>query len=274
MSTIENKPLVSVIIPYYNHGSFIDETLSSIKAQGYDEFEVIIIDDCSTDPFSKEKLNQLMDKSITLLRTVENSGPSVARNLGIAVAKGKYILPLDGDDKLDEVFLADAVSMLETNPEIMVCYGNGQLFGAKEEVLNVVDFEQFTFVSYNPLFVTALIRKEALEMVGYYDVFLSKLGLEDWDLWLGMGEKRFRFKKLQRSFLKIRVLEKSRTFEVANRNLDSIYPHIYTKHWQLLLEQYKAQAYRMTDLEKSREYKLGKLILQPIKKLAKLIKKN
>jgi glycosyltransferase involved in cell wall biosynthesis len=265
-------PLVSIIIPYFNHGDFILEALESIIHQNYLNLEIIVIDDCSTMKLAKEVLSDYSSLKLTLIQTNSNSGPSIARNLGLAVAKGKYILPLDGDDKLGEPFLLEAVNQLERSDNLMVVYGNGQKFGSNNETIILPDFVKFEFLNYNPLFVTALIRKTAIEAVGGYDPYLSKLGLEDWDLWLSFGEMEFTFKKMNKCFLHIRVLDNSRTFTVANKNLETIFEHIYKKHWKILLKSFEIILAEKNDLSKSREYLLGKNLLNPIRKLYSFFK--
>ena len=146
---------------------------------------------------------------------------------------------MDGDDQLGDIFIKEAIEMMEVDNQIMVVYGNGLKFGAVDQPLYVLPFEQFIFLHFNPLFVTAIIRRTALEAVGLYDQNLSKLGLEDWELWISFGERQYKFRKLELCFLKIRILNNSRTFQVANKNLDSIYEYIYKKHWKFLFDSYE-----------------------------------
>ena len=99
-------PLVSIITPAYNCKSTIKQTYESVIAQSFLDWEWIIVDDCSTDgsfEFIKELVKD--DNRITVLRTEKNSGTSVARNIGLRHAKGKYITFLDSDDELDPNYL-------------------------------------------------------------------------------------------------------------------------------------------------------------------------
>lgn len=274
MNDTNNLPLVSIIIPYFNHGSFINETINSIKSQNYPNLEIIIIDDCSTQEEASVAVFPNDFFKIIFLKTKVNSGPSVARNIGITASKGKYILPLDGDDKLGDPFLTEAVLFLESNSNFQVVYGNGSKFGASNEFLHVPNFEKFNFLTFNPLFVTTVIRKSALESVGYYDEYLSKLGLEDWELWLSFAELNYSFKKIEKTLLNIRVLDNSRTFQVANKNLDPILEYLYKKHWKLLLDEFKLKSSQLIDFQRSREFKLGKMILLPFRTIITFFRKN
>lgn len=91
--------MVSIITPAYNASGYITETIDSIKNQTYEDWELIVIDDCSTDN-TVEVVNQyqLQDKRIRLIRAEINGGVATARNLGLQVAKGDYIAFLDSDD--------------------------------------------------------------------------------------------------------------------------------------------------------------------------------
>lgn len=93
-------PLISIIIPYYNATKYIKETIESIIAQTYEEWELIIIDDCSTDPETVNILQIIknLDSRIRILHTEKNGGAGYARNIGIREALGRYIAFCDSDD--------------------------------------------------------------------------------------------------------------------------------------------------------------------------------
>lgn len=93
-------PLISIIIPYYNAAKYIKETIESIIAQTYKKWELIIIDDCSTDPDTANVLQIIknLDSRIRILRTKKNGGAGYARNIGIKEALGRYIAFCDSDD--------------------------------------------------------------------------------------------------------------------------------------------------------------------------------
>ena len=95
---------VSVIIPCYNQGAYLNEAVESILAQSYRDFEIIVVNDGSTD----EETNRLLsgyDRQQTRVLHTENQGLSSARNNGIREAQGEYILPLDADDRIDPTYL-------------------------------------------------------------------------------------------------------------------------------------------------------------------------
>jgi len=108
-----NGPTVSVVIPLYNKGGYIERAISSVLAQTLSPLEIIVIDDGSTDD-GPEKALKFKDSQITLIQQ-ENKGPGAARNAGLARARGKYIAFLDADDEWYPPFLETGISCLENN---------------------------------------------------------------------------------------------------------------------------------------------------------------
>ncbi|QQE13939.1 glycosyltransferase family 2 protein [Planctomycetota bacterium] len=112
---------VSIITACYNSEKYIEDTIRSVQAQTYDNWEMIIIDDCSTDQ-SRDIVERYQgnDSRIKLLQTERNGGQSIARNMGVKIAKGQYLTYLDSDDLWDSEFLAKATSfMQEKNAELI-----------------------------------------------------------------------------------------------------------------------------------------------------------
>ncbi|WP_019679563.1 glycosyltransferase [Ruminococcus flavefaciens] len=98
MTSNTNLGLVSIIMPSYNTGKYIAETVESVIAQTYKNWELIIVDDCSTDDTDSVVQNYLSDKRIKYLKNAYNSGAAVSRNRALREAKGKWIAFLDSDD--------------------------------------------------------------------------------------------------------------------------------------------------------------------------------
>jgi len=115
---------ISIVIPCYNASRFIDRCINALKEQSYKNFEVILIDDCSTDDTWKQllEIKSTSDLNITLLQNTVNCGPAVSRNNGIAVASSKYITFCDADDWYDIDFLQVMHSSLKKdNSDIVFC---------------------------------------------------------------------------------------------------------------------------------------------------------
>lgn len=120
---------VSIIMPCYNDGAYIEEAIASVKAQTYKDIELIVVDDGSNDDHTLKVLNdKVTDSDIKLIRT-NRLRPAGARNAGIAEATGKYILPLDSDDTIEPDYVEKAVNILNKNNHIGVVYCYADLFG-------------------------------------------------------------------------------------------------------------------------------------------------
>ena len=118
------KPLVSIIMPVYNAQTYIEQAINSVIEQTYQNWELIVINDGSTDQ-TKEKIECLQDKynkySISIMNQKEKTGPAKARNLGLQKAQGEYIAFLDADDRWQENKLEKQITYMEEN-QISFCY--------------------------------------------------------------------------------------------------------------------------------------------------------
>ena len=178
-------PLVSVVMPCYNDGEYLYEAVNSALAQTYPSIELIIINDASTDPLTIELLESLSHPRITVINNSVNQRPSAARNSAIALAKGKYILPLDADDTIDESYISKAVDILEKDDSIGAVYCQANLFGLQEGRWELPDYSLNAMLLDNIVFVTALFRKTDWEHIGgFAEEFVA--GMEDYDFWLSM----------------------------------------------------------------------------------------
>lgn len=184
----DEKPLISIITPYYNSGKYFEQTFNCVIDQTFPWFEWIIIDDGSTDPKSLELLELLgkKDQRIKIIHQ-ENSGASSARNAGIVAATTDYIFPLDSDDLIEPTCLEYEYWALKTNPKATWAYSNSIGFQG-EEYLWEDKFDPDRMKRQNHLTVTALIRKSAALEVGMYTVQKFPFD-EDWHFWLKLMEK-------------------------------------------------------------------------------------
>lgn len=179
---------VSVIIPAYNAITYLPASLDSILAQTYTDFEVIIVNDGSTDG-TAEWVEQLTNPRVKLISQT-NQGNCAARNTGIAHARGEYIAFLDADDLWDSTKLAKQVEMLEQNPEVGLVYTwveridqNGKSLGKPfESNLSGNIWEKL--LDRNVIATSStMIRRCCFDNVGKFDENLKSF-VEDWDLWL------------------------------------------------------------------------------------------
>ena len=181
-------PKVSVIIPCYNQGAFIKEAVDSVLAQTFQDFEIIIVNDGSSDAKTNEFLSNFTAPKTTVLSLAENQGPSVARNVAIKAAKGKYILPLDADDKIAPTYLEKAFNVLEQNISVGIVYCKANLFGIQTGEWDLKPYSLKEILNGNCIFVSACFRKSDWEHVGGFNNNMIH-SLEDWDFWLSLIEK-------------------------------------------------------------------------------------
>jgi len=133
----------------------------------------------------------------------ENGGLSSARNSGIERARGRFILPLDADNRLRPGFVEAAAGRLDRDAEIGVVYGNRRFFGALNEVENVAEYDLDKILAGNYIDACAVYRRALWQDVGGYDTAMC--GLEDWEFWLQAGRNGWRFLHLNQVAFDYRV---------------------------------------------------------------------
>ena len=130
-------PIVSVILPNYNHALFLSKRIDSILAQTYQNFELIILDDCSTDNSVEiiETYQAKFPEKITFIQNDTNSGsPFVQWNKGVAIAKGKYIWIAESDDFCTPDLLEKSLEILQNNPTVGLVYCNSARIDENEQI--------------------------------------------------------------------------------------------------------------------------------------------
>jgi glycosyltransferase involved in cell wall biosynthesis len=180
-------PKVSVVIPCFNLAEYLDEAIDSVLAQTFQDFEILVVDDGSNDPYTKNKLSTLAKPRVRVFRS-ENQGLAGARNLAIANAQGQYILPLDADDRLAPTFVEKANAMLDERPEVGIVYSEVEWFGEENGKWDVPPYRFPDILLDNVIVASALFRRSDWELVGGYSTeFRSRW--EDYDFWLSLIER-------------------------------------------------------------------------------------
>ena len=188
MTTDGLGPRVSIVIPVFDAGRYLARALASAAAQTYRDFEVMVVDDGSTDPRTRAILQRASGSpGVTVYRT-ENRGPSAARNFAIERARGEYILSLDADDYLAPAYLERTVPLLDADPALGVVYTWVGLVGGHHGVWKTGGFSLSKLLSRCTIHVTSLYRRRLWEEVGGYDPRFVE-SCEDWDLWLGAATR-------------------------------------------------------------------------------------
>jgi len=181
----EKYPLVSVVIPCYNYGEYIEEALESVLNQTMKNLEVIIVNDGSTDPYTVNLLKNL-DSPKTRIIHQENQKLPIARNNGIKTAKGKYICCLDADDKFESTYLEECILKMET--EYLDCCSTWiHTFGDIDEIWETKSLDIQIIKERNTIHSASIFTKEIWEKTGGYKK-RSLDGYEDWEFWITIAE--------------------------------------------------------------------------------------
>ncbi|MCB0310468.1 MAG: glycosyltransferase family 2 protein [Bdellovibrionales bacterium] len=228
-STTEHPPLISVIIPCYKQAEFLTEAVESVVRQTFSNWECLIINDGSPDNTSRvarDLIAKYPESNIRLLEKT-NGGLSDARNYGIRHSHGRYILPLDCDDKLDRRMLEKSVALLEQDSDIGFIYTHMQTFGLENVLHYNGDFSLELVKEANRNPYCSLYRKKIWEENGGYNTNLDSY--EDWDFWIGAAERGYKGKLLPEPLFYYRTKPNSMLTEALKRH-DKLVAQIALNH--------------------------------------------
>ena len=138
---------------------------------------------------------ELADSPYTVI-SQENRGLGSARNTAIQMAQGEFILPLDSDNYIRELYLTQGVQVLLNNPAIGVVHGDAQRFGDQYDRWFVPEFDFRIIAIENYIDACALYRRSVWDSIGGYDEQMPVMGWEDWDFWMRAALRGFRFMHL------------------------------------------------------------------------------
>lgn len=190
--TRDDKPLVSIIIPNYNYELYLREAIDSALNQTYEHVEVIVVDNGSTD--SSKNIIQSYGNRITSLFFQRNTGPSSARNSGVEIASGKYLIFLDSDDVLVSDAVMNFLHEFEGHPDCGIVFGKAELVGIEgatawiyKNMPRYLFYEQFVFKNYILIPAAAMVKRNTLNEAGMFNPHI--LQCEDYELWLRISKK-------------------------------------------------------------------------------------
>ena len=266
-------PLVSVIVPCYNQGKFILDAITSVFSSTYKKYEIIIVNDGSTDPYTNQLLRNLNQPGIKVIQT-ENNGPSEARNTGIKGSGGKYILPLDADDKISPEYLKEAVNILESNKNIKLVTCDVSAFGVTKGKILLLDYSLENLLCQNTMVCSSMFRRVDYDKTKGFDIKM-KTGLEDWDFWLSLLCDGGDVYKIQKIHFYYRIKKNSRNadLEKNKEKLKEMRYQIYLNHKELYSKHFfdPTKSFEYATIQNSREYKVGKIIMKLLDPFCKLL---
>jgi glycosyltransferase involved in cell wall biosynthesis len=178
------SPVFSVIITSFNDGEFINEAIESVNKSTFRDFEIILVDDCSTDAVTREVLDDAEKQGHIVIRKEKNSGVGNSRNTGIRAAKGNYILTLDADDRIAPTYLEKAFRELERGFSVVYC--DVKRFGALDTLRVVPAFSFPLLLAGNFIASCSAFTKSVWEKSGGYDTQMPNY--EDWEFWISLAE--------------------------------------------------------------------------------------
>lgn len=220
-------PRVSIIVTCYNLGAYLQEALDSVAAYpDRSHYEVILVDDGSTDPATIAMIDGLDPDACTLIRQ-RNMGLAAARNRAIERARGEYIIPLDADNRLLPAMIRSTIEQLDGDAGAEVVYGDLLRFEEQNLQVKPGPFNFGRLYRSNYIDACAGFRRTLWQRLGGYDEQM-RLGFEDWDLWLRAAVAGARFIYVPELLFHYRV-RKGSMLSNTNANKPMLVEYIFSK---------------------------------------------
>ena len=230
------KQSISVVIPCFNDGLYLQETIEKVKLQTFTDFEIIIVDDGSTDQHTLDVLKNIQQQKEITVYHIPNQRMSAARNYGIERANAELIVTLDADDYFDKTFFQKALDILnnENNIAVVSCYIRN--FGLNKKLFKPRGGTIKNFLFSNQCAMCAMFRKSVWMEVGKFDEQM-KLGYEDWEFFIRVTAKGYLVKIIPEILFYYRQTKKSTLKNDTIPNEKEIVSYIIQKHQELYKEQ-------------------------------------
>lgn len=229
MTETSGRPAVSVIVPCYNGGRFIDQLEATLAAQTFRDFETIVVDDGSRDD-TAARLDRL-PPSVRVIHQA-NQGPGAARNTAIRAARADLILALDCDDQLDATYLEETVAAMRAAPEnVGFLFTHERMTGLRHGI------EPRYFKLFDQLFINRvpsclMFRKEAWRAAGGYDESMRE-GYEDWEFTIAMAAAGYRAIEIPKALFTYRVSDEGLLLRMSSKMHAELWRRMRRKHRDL-----------------------------------------
>lgn len=221
--------LISIVVPCFNQGEYLNDSLQSVFDQTHAIWECIIVDDGSTDKTREIAASWIEKDNRFKYFYKENGGLCAARNSGIEISNGSYILPLDADDKISKNYIKLALQEFEKDTNLKVVYCHALKFGKITGAWNLPNYSIDNLAVSNMIFCSAIYKKADWEKIGGYDVNMV-YGLEDWEFWISMLKNGGEVKKLDEVGFFYRTKEESMVTNLNDNLSNKMYEYMSVKH--------------------------------------------
>lgn len=258
--------LVSIIVPSHNQGKYLTQTIESVIAQTYNNWECIIINDGSSDNTENVARYFLQRDSRIKYIYQTNQGICQTRNNAIKQSMGEYVLCLDGDDWISNNFLEEMVEVLSQDKNVKVVTSTVKLFGKRNKILNLPEYSLEALMGRNLFVMTSMFRRKDFDSSGGFNKNME-LGLEDWDFWLSILEKGGKVVKTERAIFYYRIKKRSRNKNISSLTYELLRQNIYVNHKELFSSHFfnPKDSFEYKMIADSLEYKVGTFFLKPLR---------
>jgi len=220
--------LLSVVIPFYNLGQYLPETLVSIQGATYPSVEVVIVNDGSTEERSVAVLREIEKQGRVRIVHTENQGLATARNVGAEAAHGEFVAFVDADDLVEAEFFARAMDVLQRYPNVAFAYSWVRYFGESREIWPTWNVEFPYLLGHNMLTPLVVLRRSAF-LNWAHNKPEVEYSLEDYEGWIGLVEAGGIGVSLTCPLVRYRVRSGS-MYRSANRNQFLYLYDVITQH--------------------------------------------
>lgn len=230
-----SSPLVSIIVPLYNQAAFVAETIASINAQTYTNWECVVVDDGSTDGSLAVVKQLASNDSRFILLSQANKGVAAARNKGVKASTGVYLVCLDGDDLISDNYLEECVKYFASNADVKVVVPTGKWIGERTGTMPIPTFSLQILAKQCPFYVSAMFSRLGYDnTTGFDETMLA--GLEDWEFWIQLLKNGGSVAPIATAEFYYRIKKQSRNNSFSSKERLAIYNYISTKHAQFFAE--------------------------------------
>lgn len=243
------NPLISIVIPYYDHSNYLRQAVESALAQTYANLEVVVVDDSSPLVDARDLLADLVAKSsgkLSIIKRDTNGGSAASKNTAVLHSKGEFILPLDSDDLLDSQYAQTVMEELQYSEGISGVYTQTQLFGLQDFV-HAPECSIIDILSGKPAPTTFLYSRRMFDALGGYNTSVYH---DDDEFWLRALSQNHKFLRVEKPLYHYRKHGRGKSDvnrAAALASFAKAHPDLYGKHLPAVLESLEQKYFEISD---------------------------